>query len=227
GWAAMLREGQLDAAASKRGIETVERNIRLLARLIDDLIDLSRIAAGKLTVERKPVYLDAVINAAAEALRPAATSGGVVLEVAMDTSGGRVMGDGVRLRQLVGNVLPNAVKSPDRGGGVPPRLPRHGTHARIEVIDTGRGIAPHLLPHVFERFRQADTAGARPHLGLGLGLAIVRHLVGLHGGTVTAAGAGEGRGSTFTIERPLLTEGARPSLVVACRADASLPALGS
>ena len=105
------------------------------------------------------------------------------------------------------------------------RLSRHGTHAGIEVIDTGRGIAPHLLPHVFERFRQADTAGARPHLGLGLGLTIVRHLVGLHGGTVTAASAGEGRGSTFTIELPLLADGAGPAPVEAPRDESSLPAL--
>ena len=225
GWAAMLREGRLDAAASKRGIETVERNIRLLARLIDDLIDLSRIAAGKLTVERKPVYLDTVISAAAEAVRPAATSGGVVLEVAMDASGARVMGDGVRLQQVVWNVLSNAVKFTERGGRVTARLSSHVTHARIEVIDTGRGIAPHLLPHVFERFRQADTAGARPHLGLGLGLTIVRHLIGLHGGTVTAASAGEGRGSTFTIELPLLADGVRPAPVEAPRDESSLPAL--
>ncbi|OLB97736.1 MAG: hypothetical protein AUH30_09805 [Candidatus Rokubacteria bacterium 13_1_40CM_68_15] len=225
GWAAILREGRIDTVTSKRGVETVERNIRLLARLIDDLIDLSRIAAGKLTVERKPVELDAVISAAAEAVRPAATSGGIALEIVVDAPGARVMGDGVRLQQVVWNVLSNAVKFTERGGRITTRLSRHGTHARILVTDTGRGIAPDLLPHVFERFRQAESAGARPHLGLGLGLAIVRHLVGLHGGTVTADSAGEGRGSTFTIELPLMTDGARSTPVEPSPHESPLPGL--
>src|SRR5262249_15352748 len=161
GWAARLREGRLDAATAKRGVDTVERNIRLLARLIDDLIDLSRIAAGKLMVERKPVELEAVITAAAEAVRPAAIAGGIALDIIVDGAGARVMGDGVRLQQVVWNVLSNAAKFTERGGRIAVRLSRHGTHGRIEVTDTGRGIPPDLLPHVFERFRQADAAGVR------------------------------------------------------------------
>ena len=225
GWAAMLRDGRIDATTVKRAIETIERNIRLLARLIDDLLDLSRIAAGKLTMERKPVELGAIITAAAEAVRPAATSGGVTLEVVLDTPGASVMGDGVRLQQVVWNLLSNGVKFTERAGRVSARLARHGTHARIQVTDTGRGIAPELLPHVFERFRQAESAGARPHMGLGLGLAIVRHLIGLHGGTVTAESAGEGRGSTFTIELPLITEGGRSTAVDGPGAESPLPGL--
>jgi signal transduction histidine kinase/ActR/RegA family two-component response regulator len=202
GWAHMLRMGKFDSAASRHALETVERNARAQAQLIDDLLDVSRIVTGKLRVDVRSVDPNAFIEAAVEAVRPAAEAKGVRIQKVLDT-GVFVTGDPVRLQQVVWNLLSNAIKFTPKGGRVQVRLERVNSHVEVAVSDTGSGIAPDFLPHVFDRFRQADQKTTRQHGGMGLGLAIVRHLVELHGGTVTAASAGEGSGATFTVRLPV------------------------
>ncbi|HEX7316974.1 MAG TPA: PAS domain S-box protein [Pyrinomonadaceae bacterium] len=202
GWAHMLRMGQFDSAAASHALETVERNARAQAQLIDDLLDVSRIVAGKLRIDVRSVDPNAFIEAAVEAVRPAAEAKGVRLQKVLDT-GVSVTGDPVRLQQVVWNLLANAIKFTPRGGRVQVRLERVNSHVEIAVNDTGAGIAPDFLPHVFDRFRQADQKTTRTHGGMGLGLAIVRHLVELHGGTVRAESEGEGHGATFTVLLPV------------------------
>ena len=204
GWARLLRTGTLDEATRERALETLERNTRLQAQLIDDLLDVSRIVTGKLRIEVRPVTPTSVIAAAREAVRPAANAKDVRREARADPEAGPVAGDADRLQQIVWNLLSNAIKFTPRGGRVEIRLDAMDGHVRLQVADTGRGISADFLPHLFERFRQAEGAVARSVGGLGLGLAIVRHLVELHGGTVRAESAGEGRGATFTVELPRL-----------------------
>ena len=203
GWARMLRAGQVDDDMMARALETIERNARLQAQLIEDLLDVSRIISGKLRLEVRPVELPPVIDAALDVVRPAAEAKGVVLEAALDREMGPVAGDAARLQQVVWNLLSNAVKFTPKGGRVDVRLQRVAGRAEIQVTDTGAGIAPELLPHIFERFRQGDGSSTRSHGGLGLGLAIVRHLVELHGGSARAVSEGAGRGSAFTVSLPL------------------------
>jgi signal transduction histidine kinase len=203
GWARLLRTGALDEATQARALETLERNTRLHAQLIEDLLDVSHIITGKLRIDVRPVAPASVIAAALEAVRPAADAKGVRLETRADPLAGPVAGDADRLQQVVWNLLSNAVKFTPRGGRVDVRLAVADGQARLEVADTGRGISPEFLPHLFERFRQADGPAARSFGGLGLGLALVRHIVELHGGTVRAESAGAGRGATFTVELPL------------------------
>jgi signal transduction histidine kinase len=205
GWARMLRTDTLDEATQARALETLERNTRLQAQLIEDLLDVSRIITGKLRLEVRAVAPAAVIAAALHAVRPGADAKSVGLEAHVDRAVGPVAGDADRLQQVVWNLLSNAVKFTPRGGRVAIRLEAADGQARIEVTDSGRGISAEFLPHLFERFRQAEGPAARSVGGLGLGLAIVRHLVELHGGTVRAESAGEGRGATFTVELPLLS----------------------
>ncbi|HEX8559038.1 MAG TPA: ATP-binding protein [Pyrinomonadaceae bacterium] len=203
GWAHMLRTGQY-APGSERGVyETIERNARAQAQLIDDLLDVSRIITGKLRLDVRPVDPNYFIEAAIEAVRPAAESKGVRVQKVMDAGVVAVAGDPVRLQQVVWNLLANALKYTPRGGRVQVRLERVNSHVEIIVADDGAGITPEFLPHVFDRFRQADMGTTRQHGGLGLGLSIVRHLVELHGGTVRAESEGLGRGSTFTVLLPL------------------------
>jgi signal transduction histidine kinase/CheY-like chemotaxis protein len=204
GWTRMLRTGTLDEAMKARALDTLERNTRLQAQLIEDLLDVSRIVTGRLRIDVGPVALAPVIDAALEAVRPAADAKGVRLEARADPAVGRVAGDADRLQQVVWNLLSNAIKFTVRGGRVQIRLEVMEGQARIQVADTGRGINAELLRHMFERFRQAEGPAARALGGLGLGLAIVRHIVELHGGTVRAESAGEGHGATFTVELPLL-----------------------
>ena len=204
GWARLLRTGTLDEATRERALETLERNTRLQAQLIDDLLDVSRIVTGKLRIEVRPVTPTSVIAAALEAVRPAANAKDVRLEASADPEAGPVAGDADRLQQIVWNLLSNAIKFTPRGGRVEIRLDATDGHVRLQVADTGRGISADFLPHLFERFRQAEGSPARSVGGLGLGLAIVRHLVELHGGTVRAESAGEDRGATFTVELPRL-----------------------
>jgi signal transduction histidine kinase len=204
GWARMLRTGTLDEPTRARALETLERNTRLQTQLIEDLLDVSRIITGKLRIEMHPVAPAAVIAAALEAVRPAADAKAIRLEARADPAAGPVAGDVDRLQQVVWNLLSNAIKFTPRGGRVEIRLEPVDGHVRLQVADTGRGISRDFLPHLFERFRQAEGAAVRSVGGLGLGLAIVRHLVELHGGTVRADSAGEGRGATFTIELPRL-----------------------
>jgi signal transduction histidine kinase len=204
GWARMLTSGKLDEAAAHRAAETIERNTRLQTQLIDDLLDDSRIVAGKLTLDERAVDLLPVIDAAIEAVRPAASAKGLQVETELDPSAGPVLGDPGRLQQVVWNLVSNAVKFTPPAGGVEVRLTRVAEQARLTVIDTGRGIERELLPHIFDRFRQADSGSRRRHGGLGLGLAIAWQLVEMHHGTITAASEGEGRGATFTVTLPIM-----------------------
>ena len=203
GWAQLLRKGDLDETTTARGLELIERAAILQAKLIEDLLDISRIITGKLRTEVRPVRLAPVIDAAIEVVRPAAEAKDIRLESRLDPLAGAVSGDPDRLQQVVWNLLSNAIKFTPKKGRVEVRLERAGSHARIAVSDTGQGIEPQFLPYVFERFRQADASTTRGHGGLGLGLAIVRQLVELHGGMVHAQSAGAGRGSTFAVELPM------------------------
>jgi PAS domain S-box-containing protein len=203
GWLSMLRGGRLDGETSKHALETVERNARAQAQLIEDLVDVSRIAGGKLKLDIQPVDLSSLIAAASDIVRPAANARGVNVEILIDPAVGPVAGDAARLQQIIWNLLSNAVKFTPRDGSVYVSLRRSDSFAELEVRDTGIGIDPDFLPWVFERFRQAESSVTRSHRGLGLGLAIVRHLTELHGGTVMAHSGGEGQGATFTIRVPV------------------------
>ncbi|HEU4596866.1 MAG TPA: CHASE domain-containing protein [Pyrinomonadaceae bacterium] len=204
GWAKLLRSEQLDPKVSARALESIERNAEAQSQLINDLLDVSRIVTGKLRLTVRPITLAPVIEAAAEGVRPAAAARGVRLGVSLDQTAGHVSGDSDRLQQVFWNLLSNAIKFTPREGSVEVRLARAGDSAEVSIADTGAGIAPEFLPYIFERFRQADGAITREHGGLGLGLAIARHLVELHGGTIRAESAGEGRGATFIVSLPLL-----------------------
>jgi PAS domain S-box-containing protein len=203
GWLLMLRGNRLDAETSSHALETVERNARAQAQLIEDLVDVSRIAGGKLHLEVQPVDLVSVVAAAVDIVRPAANAKGIEILVSADAWEGSVFGDPARLQQIIWNLLSNAVKFTSRDGCVSVALRRFESAAELEIRDTGMGIDPEFLPHVFERFRQAESPVTRSHRGLGLGLAIVRHLTEMHGGTVTAESEGEGQGATFTVRIPL------------------------
>ena len=203
GWTRMLRLGQLSAEDHSKALDTIERNARAQAQLIDDLLDVSRIVTGKLRMDVRPSDPNSFIDAAVEAVRPAAEAKGVRVQKVMDTGTVAIPGDPVRLQQVVWNLLSNAIKFTPRGGRVQIRSERVNSHLEIVVTDTGQGIASDFLPHVFDRFRQADQKTSRQHGGMGLGLAIVRHLVELHGGTVQAASQGVGHGATFTVQLPI------------------------
>ena len=202
-WLWMLRRKELDPEAAARAISAVERNARAQARLVDDLLDVSRIMTGKLQLDCRPLEVGPVVEAATDSLAAAAEAKAITLARSIDPATGRVLGDAGRLQQILWNLLSNAIKFTPRGGHVEVRLRRVGSDAEVRVADTGQGIAPGFLPHVFERFRQADASATRATGGLGLGLAIVRHLVELHGGRVEALSAGEGRGATFVVTLPL------------------------
>jgi len=203
GWTRMLRLGQLSPENSSKALDTIERNARAQAQLVDDLLDVSRIITGKLRMDVRPADPNSFIDAAVEAVRPAADAKGVRVQKVVDTNPISIPGDPVRLQQVVWNLLSNAIKFTPRGGRVQIRSERVNSHLEIIVSDTGQGIAPDFLPHVFDRFRQADQKTSRQHGGMGLGLAIVRHLVEMHGGTVRANSDGEGKGATFTVMLPI------------------------
>ena len=203
GWARMLRLGQLSPENSAKALDTIERNARAQAQLVDDLLDVSRIITGKLRMDVRPSDPNAFIDAAVEAVRPAADAKGVRVQKVIDTGAVAIPGDPVRLQQVVWNLLSNAIKFTPRGGRVQIRSERVNSHLEIIVSDTGQGIPAEFLPHVFDRFRQADQKTSRQHGGMGLGLAIVRHLVEMHGGTVSAHSEGEGKGATFTVTLPI------------------------
>jgi PAS domain S-box-containing protein len=203
GWAHLLDPGTLDPQTAK-AVEIIRRNASIQARLISDMLDISRIGTGKMLLRVERVDLRPVIQAAMDSLAPAATAKGIRLGSELAAELGQVSGDPSRLQQIVWNLVSNAVKFTPRGGEVEVRLARVNSHLEIEVRDTGIGMEPAFVPHVFEAFRQADGSPTRSHGGLGLGLAIVRQLSELHGGRVRAASAGLGRGSAFTVELPLL-----------------------
>jgi signal transduction histidine kinase/ActR/RegA family two-component response regulator len=214
GWARMLKSKQLPRDRARHAIDSVERNASALAHIIDDLLDVSRIMSGTLHLTVQPVDLIAVAQAALDAVRPLALVKEVQLAFSPDRrSIERLNGDGDRLQQVIWNLLANAVKFTPQGGRVAVLIERANDHIEVRVVDTGQGISPDFLPHVFERFRQADGATTRRHTGLGLGLAIVRQLVELHGGTVHAVSE-LGRGSTFTIRLPVSDGEAREGQAV-------------
>jgi len=203
-WSRMLKLGTLDPAKRVDAYNAIERNATAQAQLVEDLLDVSRIVTGKLRLDVRPTALGGVIEAAVEALRPSAEAKQIRVQLTLDPSAGMVLGDPDRLRQVVWNLLSNAIKFTPKGGRVQLALERVDSHVELSVSDTGRGIAREALPHVFERFWQSESGTDRHHGGLGLGLAIVRHLIELHGGEVTVHSDGSGRGTCFTAKLPLM-----------------------
>ena len=204
GWVRLLREGSLNAEEQERALEVIERNARVQVQLIEDLLDISRIVAGKAQLDLRPVHPVTLIDAVVDSMRPAATAKGVAIETSVDLRAGPVAGDAERLQQVLWNLVANAIKFTDRGGRVDVRLARDTSTVTIEVRDTGEGIPREMLPYVFERFRQGESGSTRRHGGLGIGLALVKHLVEAHGGTVVADSPGRGRGTVITVTLPLI-----------------------
>lgn len=209
GWSHLLRSGRLDEATAARAVETIDRNAKSQAQLVEDLLDVSRMITGKLRLNNEPVDIASVINAAIDSVQLAMDSKGLHLEVTLDPSARHTMGDASRLQQIVWNLLANAIKFTPSGGRIEVKVERADGNLQLRVSDTGQGIAASFLPFIFDRFRQADGTTTRQVGGLGLGLAISRHLVELHGGTIKAASPGEGKGSTFIIKLPLAPQGGR------------------
>jgi signal transduction histidine kinase/CheY-like chemotaxis protein len=203
GYARVLQTGKLDRNSADRALEVIERNAILQTQLIEDLLDVSRIISGTLRLRVQPIDLSSLIEAAVMSVRPAADAKAIHLEVVIAPAARTVVGDPVRLQQVLSNLLTNAIKFTPPRGTIEVRLQRQGPEAQIVVKDNGAGIDPDFLPYVFDRFRQADTSEARSHGGLGLGLAIVRHLVELHDGSVRAESPGKGQGATFTVSLPV------------------------
>jgi signal transduction histidine kinase/ActR/RegA family two-component response regulator len=203
GWARMLRGGHVTGEATHRALDAIIRNADAQVQLIDDLLDISRVIAGKVRLDVQAIDLKSVVEHAIDAVQPAADAKQIRLQPLLDPRAGRITGDPARLQQVVWNLLINAVKFTDRGGRVQVHLLRASSHVEVVVSDTGRGISSELLPLIFDRFRQADSSSSRPVGGLGLGLALVKHLVELHGGTVLAQSAGEGKGATFVVRLPV------------------------
>jgi PAS domain S-box-containing protein len=203
GWTRILRQESIESDQLKKALETIERNARAQTQLIEDILDVSRIITGKLRIDYKLLSLNQVINAAIETVLPAARAKGVRVEATLDPRADRASGDINRLQQVVWNLLSNAIKFTPSGGLIEVCSNKVESHVELSVSDTGKGIEANFLPFVFERFRQADGTSTRSHGGLGLGLAIVRHLVELHGGTVDVASDGKDRGTTFTVMLPV------------------------
>jgi signal transduction histidine kinase/CheY-like chemotaxis protein len=202
GWIQILRSKPFDAALLERALKVMDRNARSEVRLIDDILDVSRMVANKLPLSMRAADLNAIAQAAADVVVPEAEAKAVAVEIALDPAPLLVLADVVRLQQVIGNLLSNAVRFTPKGGKVRVETVRVGDQARVLVRDNGQGIDPDLLPHVFERFRQGDSSTTRAHGGLGLGLTIARHLVEQHGGTLAASSAGVGLGATFTASIP-------------------------
>ncbi|HEX8951033.1 MAG TPA: hybrid sensor histidine kinase/response regulator, partial [Polyangia bacterium] len=217
GWAELLSAGTLPPERVAHGLETIARNARMQARLVEDLLDVSRIIAGKLAIEHKPADLAAIVRRAAETVAPQANGKRVGLELVIAPGEYDLFGDAARLQQVVWNLLSNAVKFSPEGTHVEVTLQRAGGELVLTVVDHGIGIAPSFLPYVFERFRQADHPGTRQSGGLGLGLAIAQRIVQMHGGQIAAASEGPGRGATFTVRLPSHANEAVP-LPVTCGA---------
>ena len=215
GWAHVLRRTERTDPRERHAVEVIERNARAQARVIDDLLDVSRIITGKLRLDVHPLMPAAAIDSALDSLKPMADAKGIRLHSVLDSSAGPVSGDPARLQQIVWNLVSNGIKFTPKGGRVEVRLERVDSSVEIAVSDTGEGIRPEFLPHVFDRFRQSDAGIARRTGGLGLGIAIVRHLVELHGGSVGAESPGPGEGATFMVRlplRPVRSHGDRPSM---------------
>lgn len=211
GWSQMLTSGRLDNAMAQRAIETIERNARAQAQIVEDLLDISRIVSGKLRLNVQLFSPQASVEAAVEALRPAAMAKSVALQLVIDPMAGPISGDPERLQQIVWNLLSNAIKFTPKGGRVHLALQRHHSNVHIVVTDNGAGIPVEYLPRVFDSFTQVDSSSSRKHGGLGLGLAIVRKLVELHGGNVSAHSDGSGKGASFTVSLPIAPLATRSS----------------
>jgi signal transduction histidine kinase len=210
GWAQILR-GDASAEDAAKGLDVIEESVRVQTKLVEDLLDLSRIASGRLRLEVQPVEPRRFIDAAVEAIRPAAEAKGIHIRKLLDLSAGPVAGDASRLQQVMLNLLSNAVKFTPEQGHIEISLQRLDDRAEVRVADTGIGIPAGFLPHVFDRFRQADASIHTRFGGLGLGLAIVKHLIELHGGSIVAESAGEGRGATFAVRLPFAARRAEPA----------------
>src|SRR5215213_4396210 len=210
GWSSVLREAKREEKILNQGLDAIDRNARVQAQLIDDLLDVSRIVSGKLNLDVRPLEISSVTRAAINVVRPAADAKNISLDYSAEPGIGAISADSARVHQIVWNLLSNAVKFTPHGGKITIGIEQDGSHAKIMVKDTGQGIDPEFLPRVFDRFRQADSSTTRSFGGLGLGLAIVRHLVELHGGTVSAESEGAGKGATFYVTFPLLTGRAEP-----------------
>ncbi|BDG08040.1 hybrid sensor histidine kinase/response regulator [Anaeromyxobacter paludicola] len=219
GWARLLRLGKLDAPSTARAVEAIERGATTQAQIVDDLLDVSRIVRGELRLDVRPLEIVPILEAAIDTVRPAAAARDILITAVFAAQGCAVSGDAGRLQQVFWNLLTNAVKFTPDGGRVEVRLRGADGRVLVEVQDTGKGIDAEFLPHVFERFRQADSSTTRVHGGMGLGLAIVRHLVEAHGGTVQGESPGQGLGATFTVSLPNVQLRPRP------RAEAARPAL--
>ena len=211
GWSSVLREARRDEKVLAQGLDAIDRNAKVQAQLIDDLLDVSRIVSGKLNLEVWPLDVGSVTRAAINVVQPAADAKGIQLDYWAQPGLGAISADSARLQQIVWNLLSNAVKFTPHGGKIHVRVQRDEANAMVSVSDTGQGIDPEFLPRVFDRFRQADSSTTRSFGGLGLGLAIVRHLVELHGGTVSAQSDGTGKGATFSASFPLIADRAEPS----------------
>jgi CheY-like chemotaxis protein/anti-sigma regulatory factor (Ser/Thr protein kinase) len=203
GWSRLLRSGKLEKLEHERAIEIVARNAEAQLKLIEDLLDVSRIITGKLRIEFLPVQLSAIVREGVDEMRPSAEAKGIVIAADIDATAGPILGDSTRLKQILTNLLSNAIKFTNEGGRIDITLERLDGHARLRVRDNGVGIDPAVLPHIFERFKQADSSNIRTHSGLGLGLAIVHHLVREHSGSVKAESNGQGKGATFIVDFPL------------------------
>jgi len=217
----MLRAGQVrDEAAA---LDAIVRNADAQLQLIDDLLDVSRITTGKMRLDVRPVDLAGVVTQALDAVRPAAEAKTIRLQHVLDPRAGPINGDPARLQQVVWNLLMNAVKFTPKGGRIQVHLQRVNSHVEIVVADSGQGIADTVLPFIFDRFRQADSSSTRAYSGLGLGLALVKHLVELHGGTVEAQSPGEGQGATFVVKLPLMIAAIMPGSVTATSGSQAPP----
>jgi PAS domain S-box-containing protein len=210
GWTNILRFGKLESEELKQGLDSIERNARVQAQIVEDLLDMSRIISGKCSLDQQRIDLRAVLNESIATLSATAEAKGVRMQALVDPFVGTISGDPIRLQQVFWNLLKNAIKFTPKDGEVQVLLKRVNSHVEVSVIDTGEGIAPEFLPYVFDRFRQGDASTTRRHGGLGLGLAIVKQLVELHGGTVCAKSGGIGQGATFVVRLPLLAVHSEP-----------------
>jgi signal transduction histidine kinase/ActR/RegA family two-component response regulator len=223
GWTHVLQGGKADPARTREGLEVIARNARAQAQIVDDLLDMNSIMAGRLRLEVRRLDLAGVIHEALDSVRPAADAKSIRLQSILDSHAGPVSGDPGRLQQVFWNLLSNAIKFTPRGGRVQITLERVNSHLEVSVADTGEGIPPSFLPHVFDRFRQADASTTRRHGGLGLGLAISKQLIELHGGSIRAKSGGENAGATFTVALPLAAIRAEPDMAVESRAHPRAP----
>jgi len=227
GWAHLLVTGQIRDEQKRRAIETIERNAQAQTQLVNDLLDVSRAISGKVRLDLRVLDVAPIVAAAIDSIQPAAEAKGIRVQTDLDPAAGSILADPVRLQQVVWNLLANAVKFTPAGGRIEVRLERKEPHIEIVVVDTGSGIAPEFAPYLFDRFRQGEAGPTRQHGGLGLGLSIVRHLVELHGGTVSAESGGVGSGATFRVLLPARTDGRTetqgPAASVAAREEKLSP----